>query len=85
MLSAILLFEMEGEENKFYLLYLALKITEKRQLLSRVAVPHTHSSPCPSLGRPLLNFALRVLLSNGRPESIKILCVVTFPPQQAGT
>ena len=42
MLSAILLFEMEGEENEFCLLYLALKITEKRQLLSRVAVPHTH-------------------------------------------
>ena len=42
MLSAILLFEMEGEENKFCLLYLALKITEKRQLLSKVDVLHTH-------------------------------------------
>ena len=41
-LSAILLFEMEGEENKFCLLYLALKITEKRKLLSRVDVLHTH-------------------------------------------
>ena len=42
MLSAILLFEMEGEENEFCLLYLALKITEKRKLLSRVGVLHTH-------------------------------------------